>query len=479
MSKSLKRGNFERGGVSEENNGHGMALKFFRFHFISLTLSLSLFHRFITTILVQFQSGAYGGWKHLRCWRVPSKVWKGLPEPTDDAKHDFEAFSVALTRMEDTVLCGFTELQMSDQRLFVEHLRDKDENWAREVNRKAPVPMLPAPPVPQALQGMKQGRDSSQKSSTEATSVDPVASSDALVKQSTAVVESKRVFVIPKPGENGASSETALQGTTFVLTGTFPEIGGGGGLDLGKAKARAMIEAFGGRVTGSVSGKTNVLLVGKDPGMSKVNKARRQPSKTVLASIRDIKEGLDAGLESFEEFDIYKSHHGGETMKIESFSAGYHTNRGGYNGLALTASKKEMLIAQGLLDPTEKIESAKPTSSVLSIENGNKKPAAIENGKENVASNEEEAKEPSKKPKKKAAPKKAAVPKKKAVPKKAAAAPKKKAAPPKKKPAAKKKRPVALITDGSASSEKPAPKKRMTRTALKAAAAAAELQALD
>ena len=33
-----------------------------------------------------------------------------------------------------------------------------------------------------------------------------------------------------------------------------------------------MIESFGGRVTGSVSGKTDYLVVGKAPGASKVNK---------------------------------------------------------------------------------------------------------------------------------------------------------------------------------------------------------------
>jgi NAD-dependent DNA ligase len=33
-------------------------------------------------------------------------------------------------------------------------------------------------------------------------------------------------------------------------------------LDLGKARARAMVESFGGKVTSSVSGKTHVLLAG-------------------------------------------------------------------------------------------------------------------------------------------------------------------------------------------------------------------------
>jgi hypothetical protein len=154
-----------------------------------------------------------------------------------------------------------------------------------------------------------------------------------------------------------------------------------------------------------------------------------------LASLRDIKEGLDAGLESFEEFEIYKSHNAGDKMLIENFSAGYHSRRGGYNGLALTASKKTMLIAQGLIDPNEKLENDKPMS-MLAIENGNeedKKPAAvikreaIENGPsendENVgpSADIEPDAQPSgeasaeKKPKKK---KKASAPKKKVTGKK-------------------------------------------------------------
>lgn len=44
-------------------------------------------------------------------------------------------------------------------------------------------------------------------------------------------------------------------------------------LNLGKDKVKAMIESFEGKVTGSVSGKTNVLVVGKDPGRCKVTQA--------------------------------------------------------------------------------------------------------------------------------------------------------------------------------------------------------------
>ena len=46
----------------------------------------------------------------------------------------------------------------------------------------------------------------------------------------------------------------------------------------------------GGRVTGSVSGKTNFLVVGKQPGASKVSKARAS-GKVKLVNLHDLSEG--------------------------------------------------------------------------------------------------------------------------------------------------------------------------------------------
>ena len=48
------------------------------------------------------------------------------------------------------------------------------------------------------------------------------------------------------------------------------QVGGGCGLELGKERVRKMIQSFGGKVTGSVSGRTDILVVGKQPGFSKV-----------------------------------------------------------------------------------------------------------------------------------------------------------------------------------------------------------------
>ena len=58
----------------------------------------------------------------------------------------------------------------------------------------------------------------------------------------------------------------ALAGKTFVITGTLP--------NLAREDAKARIEAAGGKVTGSVSKKTDYVLAGADPG-SKLDKANQ------------------------------------------------------------------------------------------------------------------------------------------------------------------------------------------------------------
>jgi DNA ligase (NAD+) len=63
-----------------------------------------------------------------------------------------------------------------------------------------------------------------------------------------------------------ATGPQPLAGRAFVITGTLPT--------LSREQAKAHVEAFGGRVTGSVSGKTDYLLAGERAG-GKLAKAEK------------------------------------------------------------------------------------------------------------------------------------------------------------------------------------------------------------
>ncbi len=81
----------------------------------------------------------------------------------------------------------------------------------------------------------------------------------------TLIAELASLGVAPTAPTAGGPKGTALAGKTFVLTGTLPT--------LTREAAAAMIEAEGGKVSGSVSKKTHYVLAGEEAG-SKLEKAK-------------------------------------------------------------------------------------------------------------------------------------------------------------------------------------------------------------
>jgi DNA ligase (NAD+) len=69
-------------------------------------------------------------------------------------------------------------------------------------------------------------------------------------------------------GEEDRPAEGPLTGSTYVVTGTLES--------MSREEATAALEAKGAKVTGSVSKKTTGLVVGEEPGASKLTKAQRE-----------------------------------------------------------------------------------------------------------------------------------------------------------------------------------------------------------
>ncbi|KAJ2751906.1 replication factor C subunit 1, partial [Coemansia nantahalensis] len=86
-------------------------------------------------------------------------------------------------------------------------------------------------------------------------------------------VAPKRVFTAPKHLATGGGpmatpdgAPGCLEGLKFVVTGEFSS--------MSREQITDLVRTFGGQVTGSVSGRTSFLVVGDDPGSTKVKKAK-------------------------------------------------------------------------------------------------------------------------------------------------------------------------------------------------------------
>ncbi|KAG2485002.1 hypothetical protein HYH03_016205 [Edaphochlamys debaryana] len=336
-------------------------------------------------------SGAYGRWSHLHCMRVPSLIWLGLPDPPKWS-YSAEAVKEALLSMQALTLSGFSELNAEQQDAFVHHVMDPG-NWARETKNSRIAHAWHNARARKTAAGAGAGEEAEEEAEEEAgtsaaaaagaaagagagtgaaaapgpLAVGALAPSQALVPVSTG--GAGRSFIVPRPGVGNAQGASHWKGRTFVLTGIFPELGGGAGLDLGKDRCRALIESFGGRVTGSVSGKTNFLVVGQEPGASKVGQARARGVKLVdvMALKAELEGAPGASLEA------------APAPVIGSFSAGYNGNSVAYRlgPAAVAALMLPQYAGEGAAPPQPAAKAGKPAKArAAAVPRARKAPAA-------------------------------------------------------------------------------------------------------
>jgi len=97
-----------------------------------------------------------------------------------------------------------------------------------------------------------------------------------------------------------APTEGPLTGLTFVITGTLPS--------MSRDEATRLIERYGGKVTGSVSRKTNYLVAGEAPGGTKYRKAQqlevpmiKEAQLLEMVGPREESGQLELPLDAYEE----------------------------------------------------------------------------------------------------------------------------------------------------------------------------------
>jgi DNA ligase (NAD+) len=88
----------------------------------------------------------------------------------------------------------------------------------------------------------------------------------ALPSTQTLLAKLKQQGLRTEAEQSAAPQSSSLNALTFVITGTLP--------NMSREQAEELIKANGGKVTGSVTKKTNYLLAGADPGGSKFTKAQ-------------------------------------------------------------------------------------------------------------------------------------------------------------------------------------------------------------
>lgn len=191
-------------------------------------------------------SGSYGRFAHARCARIPSVVHAYLPP----FQLDPEATKAALRAMDGLSLAGLAALSEEALDALVRAVSDTTR-WAKTTKKKR-----------EEIAATKNEKKAKAAAAADVTSSPESTKSDA----------STTVVLAEAPSAAAVVSAAALVGKKCVLTGVF-EATGGTGMAKGKGGLEALIAQAGGKTTGSVSKRTDFLVVGTLPGASKVSKA--------------------------------------------------------------------------------------------------------------------------------------------------------------------------------------------------------------
>ncbi|XP_040554954.1 replication factor C subunit 1 isoform X4 [Gallus gallus] len=173
-------------------------------------------------------------------------------------------------------------------------------------------------------------------------------------------------------------AENCLEGLTFVITGVLESIE--------RDEAKSLIERYGGKVTGNVSKKTNYLVMGRDCGQSKCEKASTLGTKIIdedgLFDLVRTMPGKKSKYELAAETEAKKteSRHKKTPQKIESGKRNFSplkreadrkkSNHTPEKGGPFKSVKKEATAIQKLKDfehqTVEKKEAPKPKGNFVS-----------------------------------------------------------------------------------------------------------------
>jgi len=342
------------------------------------------------------QTGTYTYWKCSSCWRVPILVHRGLPDPA--TCQDETQFSKALERLNGVVLSGFTTLPEPEQATVLVKVMNK-ANWARRNNKpkrpdlrtlydsefyhanpyrtldeEPPAPETLQPPatssfpedlrepdpvpstVPQeeladlgshSGQGLRWIPPPLPMPSAQTASGSPATTGERTVARTAPrriMHKKKPSFQLAKAGVNGVQNGCLSQ-LRFVLTGTFPELGGRATLDQGKDKVEAMLVGLGAKVTKAVSAKTNVLVLGKQPGMGKFSAAHKHGTR--MLDLKDLCARIESG--------TLRQTHQDRQLEVRSFSSGWQGN-----GLALRLKAGEDVFNLDASKPTPPSAAPRP-----------------------------------------------------------------------------------------------------------------------